>query len=323
MENIHITPFVSVWWMFDPSWAITLGAFLTPEGILMSMFVALTHDRRLNSIEDAQRGLACACVCVSCGEPVIARKGELREHHFAHHSNKESCFIQRETILHLYGKQVIREQLGLQLPLMPGVSSTAEDTTSWWDLESVELEVPQAGFQPDIVAQLKDGSQLFIEVAVTSFVDEVKLGRIKASSIKTVEIDLNEMLHGQLAIPSKEMEYQILHRTDNKKWVYPEPPAKLDISPAESGIPTPETTFKAKSYTESRFTIKGMWLSARILQSGSVAVRSMAYNPEIVQLLKQWRCELGGEYNEKYRNWIFYPHAREIVLDRLKQLDES
>lgn len=82
----------------------------------MSMFVALDSNGQLITIENAISGLACNCTCACCGEPVVARKGQIREHHFSHHSNNESCFIQRESLLHLYAKQVIRNQLGLQIP---------------------------------------------------------------------------------------------------------------------------------------------------------------------------------------------------------------
>src|SRR5690606_12641381 len=152
----------------------------------MSMFVALDPNGQLITIENAIRGLACNCSCACCGEPVVARKGLIREHHFSHHSNKESCVIRRESLLHLYAKEVIRYQFGLQLPPMPGTWPGGEDKTSWWDFEKVDEEVPQQGFQPDLVAHLRDGSQLFIEVAVTSFIGVEKLERIKSSGINTV-----------------------------------------------------------------------------------------------------------------------------------------
>ena len=157
----------------------------------MSMFVALDPYGHLITIENAMRGLACNCTCACCGEPVVARKGLIREHHFSHHSNKESCFIQRESLLHLYAKEVIRNQLGLQLPPLPDSWPGSEDKTSWWDFERVDEEVPQQGFQPDLVAYLKDGSQLFIEVAVTSFIGEEKGAELlvaTTSSIAEVEL---------------------------------------------------------------------------------------------------------------------------------------
>jgi hypothetical protein len=52
-------------------------------------------------------------------------------------------------------------------------------------------------------------------------------------------------------------------------------------------------------------------------------VRSWSYNPQITDLLKSWRNELGGEYNPKYRNWFFLPQLREEVLGRLQLLDQK
>ena len=57
----------------------------------MTMYVALNENNNLVQIENVERGLACKCTCFECGETVIARKGDIKEHHFAHASNKESC----------------------------------------------------------------------------------------------------------------------------------------------------------------------------------------------------------------------------------------
>nr|MBH7777714.1 hypothetical protein [Clostridioides difficile] len=178
----------------------------------MTMFVALDQNGRLITIESALRGLACDCTCASCGETVLARKGLIREHHFAHHSNKESCYIQRESLLHLYAKEVICDVLGMQLPPLPGAHPISEDTSSWWDFEKVTPEVPQPGFQPDLVADLKGGTQLFIEVAITAFIDEVKRERIKAVATPTIELDLRNLLRSQQPIPSEAAKDYILHQ---------------------------------------------------------------------------------------------------------------
>jgi competence protein CoiA len=291
----------------------------------MTMFVALDQKARLIDIGKASRGLACDCTCVSCGEPVIARKGLIREHHFAHYSSKLGCFIQRETLLHIYAKEVIRDALGLQLPPMPGVYPTTEDTSSWWDFEKVEAEVPQAGFQPDLVADLKDGTQLFIEIAVTSFIEEQKWLLIREVGTKTIEIDLRELLHDTHPIPSELVRSDILQRIDHKTWVYPysaenELPRIRTLSVLSSST-APPVTEPTPKLPEQRFVIMGMWVSARTLPSGSIAVRSWAFNPQIAELLKIWSNQLGGEYNSKYKNWIYPPAASGEVLTRLRKID--
>ena len=57
------------------------------------------------SIEDADRGLKCGCVCPACGEPLVAKKGTKVMHHFAHHSGS-TCEYGYETSLHLMAKDI-------------------------------------------------------------------------------------------------------------------------------------------------------------------------------------------------------------------------
>lgn len=287
----------------------------------MTMFVALNQAGKLTAIENAERGLACDCTCIGCGETVVARKGSIRGHHFAHRSNKESCIIQPETLLHLYAKEVICEAQGLQLPPLPGVHPSTDDKSSWWDFESVIPEVPQAGFQPDLVAALKDGTQLFIEIAVTSFIDDHKRDRIQAAGIRTIELDLSKLLTNQRPVPSEEVKRYILDEAHHKTWTYP---ASQDVlQPLEITTPPyPIEHQQPRVPTEHRFTIMQMWVSARALPSGAIAVRSWSYNPQITELLKSWRNELGGDYNPRYRNWIFGSGCHEKVLERLRSLSE-
>lgn len=48
----------------------------------MSMFVAIDDQHNLVHVSEVVRGLACECTCFECGEIVLAKKGEIKEHHF-------------------------------------------------------------------------------------------------------------------------------------------------------------------------------------------------------------------------------------------------
>jgi competence protein CoiA len=281
----------------------------------MSMFVALNSQQQLVTINEVSRGLACTCICVACGEVLIARQGALNEHHFSHYSNRVSCEVGRETLLHLYAKQVIREATGLQVPHLPGHAPEFGDLSSWWDFESVQEEVWLDNFRPDLVAHLRDGQRLLIEVAVTSFVDYEKRERINAAGLWALEVDLSGLLGGQEAIPSEAIRQQILHRVDCKQWVYPEPvEAAVEL---ESPPVTPLALVKSQ-LTEYRYTIQGLWVTARLLPSGSLAVRSLAYSPQIRDLLKAMAYELGGYYKPAYRNWVFPAEVTPRLIERLE-----
>lgn len=56
------------------------------------------------SIENAEKGQQ--YTCLSCGAPLVPRKGEIRQHHFAHKSNPDNCSF--ETYLHKLTKYFIR-----------------------------------------------------------------------------------------------------------------------------------------------------------------------------------------------------------------------
>ena len=78
--------------------------------VTMSMSIAVNEQKQIVNVKQVERGLACMCFCFECDEPVVARKGEKNEHHFAHLNNKESCTIHPESILHKFAKQVIMEK---------------------------------------------------------------------------------------------------------------------------------------------------------------------------------------------------------------------
>ena len=82
----------------------------------MSMSIAVNEQKQIVNVKQVERGLACMCFCFECAEPVVARKGEKNEHDFSHLSNKESCTIHPESILHKFAKQVIMEEKYLTLP---------------------------------------------------------------------------------------------------------------------------------------------------------------------------------------------------------------
>ena len=70
-------------------------------------------DGVTTSIEQIESGLKCGCICPSCGEPLAAKKGAKRMHHFSHYSG-HNCEYGYETSLHKYP-----DQLSIGLYSMP------------------------------------------------------------------------------------------------------------------------------------------------------------------------------------------------------------
>ena len=48
------------------------------------------QNGKLVDISFVESGLACNCVCPCCKQQLVAKKGNIKGHHFAHH-NKEDC----------------------------------------------------------------------------------------------------------------------------------------------------------------------------------------------------------------------------------------
>lgn len=289
----------------------------------MTMYIALDENKKLVDIKDVERGLACQCICFECGETVIARKGEIKEHHFAHASNKESCMINPESVLHKYAKEVILESMGLMLPALPN----SDNEAAWWTFEKLLPEFSLGLIRPDLIGYF-DGEPILIEIAVTHFIDAEKLKRFEVFKSKCIEIDLSQLLKSDIAIPSIEAKQQILENLENRRWIYPfteksSKQQKFTCSYQDSNTPqkASEQQNTTPNWQEYKFKVKGMYVNVRHFSSGMISVNS-TYNPEIIALLKQWKREGRGSYNPTYKSWNYWLPFSEKVLERLKVLND-
>lgn len=290
----------------------------------MTMYIALDENKKLVDIKDVERGLACQCTCFECGETVIARKGEIKEHHFAHASNKESCTINPESVLHKYAKEVILESMGLMLPALPN----SDNEAAWWTFEKLLPEFSLGLIRPDLVGYF-DGEPILIEIAVTHFIDTEKFNRIEVFKSKCIEIDLSSLVKSNISIPSPEAKKEILENLNNRKWVYPFPLTQ-NIEDIPDNVPTDNSNISLEKseivqappkWQDYKFTIKGIFVNVRKFDSGMISVNS-TYNPEIISMLKEWKREGRGSFNPKYKSWNYWLPFSEVVLDRLKELNE-
>ncbi|MEN8382572.1 competence protein CoiA family protein [Acinetobacter radioresistens] len=290
----------------------------------MTMYIALDENKKLVDIKDVERGLACQCTCFECGETVIARKGEIKEHHFAHASNKESCTINPESVLHKYAKEVILEYMGLMLPALPN----SDNEAAWWTFDKLLPEFSLGLIRPDLVGYF-DGEPILIEIVVTHFIDAEKLKYIEFFKLKCIEIDLSSLLTSNISIPSTEAKKEILENLNNRKWVYPFLLSQI-IENNPNDVPTENISVSLEKYEniqtspkwqDYKFTIKGIFVNVRKFNSGMISVNS-TYNPEIIAMLKEWKREGRGSFNPTYKSWNYWLPFSEVVLDRLKELNE-
>jgi competence protein CoiA-like protein len=181
--------------------------------------VAEASDGTLQHIDDVPSGLACDCTCPACERRMVAKKGPIQAHHFAHYSdrNDSSCTSAGETALHKYAKKILDQRLEIGLPEMvvsgDGDREVVVQATKL-KFDRAVLEVRDGSIVPDVVLELRD-RRLIIEFRVTHACDDVKIARIRAMNVGAIEIDLSQYRDR----PLDEIRDDILH-TAPRAWLH-------------------------------------------------------------------------------------------------------
>ena len=56
---------------------------------------------------------------------------------------------------------------------------------------------------------------------------------------------------------------------------------------------------------------------------GMMSIKCVTYNHDVIEILKQWRNEGGGQYNQKYKSWNYFKPFSDTVFQRLQEMDSS
>ena len=179
------------------------------------------HNGNLVHISNVSNGLKCECFCPACNGKLIAKKGKVMMHHFAHYDSEE-CKYGYETSLHLAAKQMIMEHKKIMIPAVylnfPGsgrgriLLSEAKEIK----VDQVLLEQRQESIIPDVVL-ISDKKKIYVEIYVTHAVDTDKVLKIKNSGISTIEIDLSAY---KQSLEKEDLEKIIFEDSEQKKWIY-------------------------------------------------------------------------------------------------------
>lgn len=285
----------------------------------MSSQFAFNEFNQLVHVKEVSRGLACQCRCVVCNEPLMARQGDVRLHHFAHTSNREPCESSHESLLHKYAKQLIVNAMGLVMPITPaishflGCSETSGQGILQYLLPVVEEEAVGA-IRPDILLVTTDGVQVAIEVAYSSFCDLEKVAEFERLALPALEIDLSVFTPENFdPILVRET---VVDNVEKKTWVWPTqvPTAPVLDTPAEPPQPT------VKQYLpEQIITFSGRWVSIRQFPNGDIAVKVVKYDPDLVSLVRSVAKRYDGRYNTQYRTWNVPRFAARTVRQILEE----
>lgn len=178
-------------------------------------------DGKVTHISKVESGLDCGCFCPACGDRLIAKKGDVVRHHFAHQSNKP-CESGVESALHLAAKEIIASagkmtipEVRLRFPYSYKPDILIHESMEI-KIDHVELEKRLDNIIPDVVVY-SGGKRLFIEIFVTHAIDERKLQKIRNLNVSTIEIDLSKY---EKFADEQELVRIILEDDPRKKWKY-------------------------------------------------------------------------------------------------------
>lgn len=171
-------------------------------------------------VSQVERGLSCGCVCPVCNYQLVAKKGEIKQHHFSHHKGSE-CNL--ETAIHLMAKKIIKDAGEIYLPntvislrdLYSNRGSMKLSSGKVIKLDNIEDEKYMDNITPDIIGYY-NGTPLLIEIYVTHKTDDIKIDKIKSLSRSAIEIDLSNINYDT---GIEELKQLVLYDEENRYWL--------------------------------------------------------------------------------------------------------
>ncbi len=182
------------------------------------------RDDKLLTIEDVESGLKCNCVCPTCKKRLIARKGEIKEHHFAHDKG-DDCGQGVETAIHIISKEFIKDAKYFTTPpIYYPNTKVVIINESQVPIESVTLESKVGSIVPDIVITSVAGKQLLVEITVTHKVDYRKYQKIRSMKFSAVEVLAGHLMRRMYSekkyfLTDKDYKTALIEESTHKKWI--------------------------------------------------------------------------------------------------------
>lgn len=203
----------------------SLNSLFSLSAIHQRMVVyALNQDEELVHVDSVNRGKLCKCRCLSCGEALVARQGELKSHSFAHESGTE-CLYAMETMFLWLAKELISTRGFFVTPELKVYESLSGPLRYIEDqkilgirevcIESAKIETRTNRTRSDLVLSAK-GHELLIEIVVTKKADAKRLESISNCQLSAIEIDLSEVSIATVA----DFEHILFTDSKYKKWLF-------------------------------------------------------------------------------------------------------
>lgn len=183
---------------------------------------------QLVHISDVVSGLSCGCVCALCGGDLIAKKGKVKVHHFAHAIDTD-CAGGAETALHILAKELFKEIESIVVPqyiferervLKPRYITVSHQQIiakgGVAKITHVNIEKAEERFKPDVTLHCGE-KKLLIEIAVTHKVDRKKLRLLRKSGLPAIEICLE---FSDALLSREELRNKLQNNLASKHWLF-------------------------------------------------------------------------------------------------------
>lgn len=166
-------------------------------------------------IEDVESGLACGCVCPACGTQLVARKGQVRLHHFAHHDT-ETCEYGAEMIaVHLAG-WVLRETMKFNVPPVYAMPKFILSPVQTLTLKELVVGNPFDSPIPDVLLRDMNDNPLVVHVRITHEPEPRKILRVGEEGCSAVEVRVPRCE----LLSAKEIRKVVVGNVGSKYWLF-------------------------------------------------------------------------------------------------------
>jgi hypothetical protein len=279
------------------------------------------------SVQDVPRGKACECCCPVCGELLIARQGDVRVWHFAHESGSD-CEGAAEGALHCAAKQIIVDQGRIAVPALRvrmrhrlGDGRTGEAAAAipseTWELSDLRTEVSVGALRVDVAAT-RTGAPLFIEIAVTHFVDPGKEQSLGSLGVPCFEIALDG-LHTE-AWDWQTLENQVLWCPDNRHWLFHPEIQRLERDVQRMAIAKALEAAPLTNHVPEQLKGRLYGCPIRLTDRGWGLCLWWAWNEQVNPIFKAVAKSFGGQWRPRYKNWVIPLGSKAAIVSQLKEL---
>ena len=143
----------------------------------------------------------------------------------------------------------------------------------------------------------------------------MKAAAFEAKGLPAIEIDLSGFSPDHF--DPNALRRAVIEGLTIKRWVWPTEPEDLTGEEIpENSPPNPPT----KTYLpEETINFSGRWVSVRDFPSGDIAIKVVAWDPDLVSLVRTVAKSHGGRFNPNYKTWNVPRWAAKTVRALLKE----